>query len=280
MRQPTLKPTRARTASAAAALAAAALAALALTGAGCGRRDAARTPAGAASPATGKAGRTREAPPIREAAAAHILITYKDSADRPPGVTRTREEAKELAYRVAALARQPGADFEALARKYSDDPQAQKSGGYIGIFREGTLTLPFEQQVFALQVGEVSNVVETDYGFHIIMRLPVRRVHAHHILISWRGAERASAAVTRTKPQAIALADEVRIQAARPGADLCKLARQFSDDAQNSANCGDLGIVEPGRLPPQVDAELFHLHDGQVSPVVETTFGLHIFWRE
>jgi len=216
----------------------------------------------------------------REAAASHILIMYKDSLGHLPGITRTRDEARERAYTVAAIARQPGSDFEALARKYSDDPLAQTSGGYIGIFREGALTLPFEKQVFALQVGEVSNVVETDYGFHIIKRMPVQRVHAHHILIAWRGAERASAAVTRTRPQAVALAEEVRLQAARPGADLCKLARQFSDDAQNSANCGDLGIVEPGRLPPQVDAELFHIHRGQVSPVVETPFGLHIFWRE
>jgi peptidyl-prolyl cis-trans isomerase SurA len=256
--------------------------------AGCGRNSSA--PRSGAPPAStvasssssaarsAQASSTQHAP--REAAASHILIMYKNSLDHLPGITRTREEARELAYKVAAVARQPGADFEALARQYSDDPTAQQSGGYIGIFREGSLALAFEQQVFALQVGEVSNIVETDYGFHIIKRMPVQRVHAHHILIAWRGAERASAAVTRTRPQAAALAEEVRVQAARPGADLCKLARQFSDDTQNSADCGDLGIVEPGQLPPEADAEIFHLHAGQVSPVVETPYGLHIFWRE
>jgi hypothetical protein len=241
----------------------------AVIAAGCGRKSAAPNPPAAAKPGS----------PPREAAASHILIMYRDSLGHLPGITRTREEARELAYNVAAIARQPGADFEALARKYSDDPAAQQSGGYIGIFREGSLALPFEQQVFALQVGEVGNIVETDYGFHIIKRMPVQRAHAHHILIAWRGAERASAAVTRTRPQAVALAAEVRLQAERPGADLCKLARQFSDDAENSANCGDLGIVEPGLLPPQADAEIFHLKPGQISPIVETPFGLHLFGR-
>jgi parvulin-like peptidyl-prolyl isomerase len=214
-----------------------------------------------------------------EAAASHILIMHRDSAGAPPEITRSRDEAKELAHRVAFLANERGADFAELARKYSDDRRSAENGGYLGIFRRGDMVLPFDVTVFRLPIGRISGVVETDYGFHIIKRLPVQRVLAAHILIAWKGAKQASAAVTRTREQARLLAEDIRRQAAAPDADLCLLARRFSDDPNNRTRCGDLGVVQPGYLPEALDAVLFRLRPGEVSTVVESEFGYHVIWQ-
>ncbi len=261
-------------------LAAVVAALAALTLAGCGRDR----QSGASRADTTATARPRPIPWDTtggvEAAASHILVWYRGCTGAPDTVTRTRVEAEERARRIAVLAREPGADFAALARRYSDDPAAGRTGGYLGIVGHRELTLPFEVVLFRLREGMVSQVVETDYGWHVIKREPVLRARAHHILVAWQGATSATEAVTRTKEQARSLAEEVRLRAAAPGADLCALARRFSDDAGNSADCGDLGVVVPGWLPRDFEEELFRLRPGRISPVVETAFGFHVVWRD
>ena len=250
---------------------------------GCGRdrRSPAPAPPAPAGKTAEKASRARpDTTGGVEAAAAHILIQYRGCEEAAAGVTRSREEAEDLARRVAVLAGQPGADFGALARRGSDDPAARRTSGYLGIIRRGRLDLSFETTLFGLKPGRVGGVVETPFGWHVVKRLPVRRVHAHHILIAWRGAERATQAVTRTKEQARALAEEVRLQALAAGADRCRLAQQFSDDPDNAPDCGDLGILVPGFLPPALDEALLRLRAGEVSPAVESGFGFHLIWIE
>jgi len=103
----------------------------------------------------------------KEIAASHILISYK-GAERSEA-TRTKEEARALAEEVLAKARAEGADFAALAREYSDGPTAEK-GGDLGTFGRGKMAQAFEEAAFKLKVGEISDVVETPFGFHIIKR--------------------------------------------------------------------------------------------------------------
>ena len=64
-----------------------------------------------------------------------------------------------------------GADFAAIAREASEDGSAQR-GGDLGEFGRGMMVPPFEEAVFGLQANGVSEVVETDFGFHVIQRLP------------------------------------------------------------------------------------------------------------
>ena len=103
-----------------------------------------------------------------EIAASHILISYQ-GAERS-SATRTKEEAKKLAEEVLAKAKAPGADFAALAREYSDEPGARERGGDLGAFKKGAMAKPFEEAAFQLKVGEISGVIETPSGFHIIKR--------------------------------------------------------------------------------------------------------------
>ncbi len=105
-----------------------------------------------------------------EIKAHHILIGYKD-ANR--SVKRTKEEARKLAEELAKKAK-GGADFEQLAVQYSDEPGAKNKKGDLGYFTWGRMVPPFQEAAWALKVGEISDPVETRYGFHII-RLDDRR---------------------------------------------------------------------------------------------------------
>jgi parvulin-like peptidyl-prolyl isomerase len=220
------------------------------------------------------------APAVEEAAASHILVAWAGCRDCPPAVTRTREEALARARQIAVLLRTGRGEFGELARKYSDDVTVSRNEGYLGAFRRGDMDPLFEVTVFNLTPGSVSEPIETDYGWHIVRREEVRRAHAHHILIAWRDAAKAAAGVTRDREEARKAADALRREAVVPGADLCKLAQDFSDDPHSRLDCGDLGWLEPGVMEKAVDAVLFDLPAGEVSPVIETAYGFHVFWRE
>ncbi len=93
--------------------------------------------------------------------ARHILIKVPGDAG-----TEVRAEKKKKAEEILALVRQ-GGDFEALAREYSEGP-SRLNGGDLGFFSKGAMVEAFDQAVFQLGVGEISGVVETVFGYHII----------------------------------------------------------------------------------------------------------------
>ena len=103
-------------------------------------------------------------------AASHILVAYQGATRASPKITRTKQEAAAEAAKLAALAKAPGADFEALAREHSDDLGSGRNGGRLGTFAREGMTRKFSDAAFALTVGQVSDVVETEFGFHVIKR--------------------------------------------------------------------------------------------------------------
>ncbi|MGB1167206.1 MAG: peptidylprolyl isomerase [Flavobacteriaceae bacterium] len=98
--------------------------------------------------------------------ASHILIAFEGATRAPSTVTRSKAEAQREANRVLRLARRSGADFEGLARKYSDGPTKTR-GGDLGFFQEGQMAVPFFDFVNENRVGRIG-LVETEFGFHII----------------------------------------------------------------------------------------------------------------
>jgi len=95
--------------------------------------------------------------------ASHILIATSKNA--PPA---EKAKAKAKAEEILNQIRKNPKQFEELASKYSQDPESAKKGGDLGSFGRGMMVKPFDDAVFSMKVNEISNIVESDFGYHII----------------------------------------------------------------------------------------------------------------
>ncbi|MEC7520250.1 MAG: peptidylprolyl isomerase [Myxococcota bacterium] len=105
----------------------------------------------------------------REIGARHILVSYVGATRAGADVQRTEQEARELAGRIAASAQGDPSRWEQLHEEYSDEPNGPP-GGDLGVFPRGQMVPAFERAAFRLDVGQVSDPVESEFGFHVIQR--------------------------------------------------------------------------------------------------------------
>ena len=103
---------------------------------------------------------------IDEVEASHILIKTTDDNNQPLPEDK-QKEAKKRAEKVLKEVK-AGGDFAELAKKYSEDPGSGAEGGQLGMFGKGEMVPEFEKAAFSMKVGEVSDLVKTDFGYHII----------------------------------------------------------------------------------------------------------------
>lgn len=101
--------------------------------------------------------------------ASHILIAVPADAD-----AATQAAAEKKAAALTAQAKQPGADFAALAKANSEDPGSKDSGGDLGLVEQGAMVKPFEDALFSMQPGEVRGPVKTDFGYHVLQLREVK----------------------------------------------------------------------------------------------------------
>jgi hypothetical protein len=175
-----------------------------------------------------------------ELAAAHCLIQYQGALRAPVEITRTKDEALKLAEDVSRRAKK-GEDFAGLAREYSDDPTNSQRGGDLGVFQAGRMIPAFSKAVQALEVGQISDPIETDFGYHVIVRKNVEKITVQHILIQYKGAMKAPETVTRTKEEAQALCRSLHERLGK-GEAFAALAAEHTDDPMSKP--------QGGRLPP------------------------------
>ena len=161
-----------------------------------------------------------------------------------------------------------GADFAALARKYSEDEGSKGSGGDLNFFGRGSMVKPFEDAAFALAPGQISDLVQTDYGFHVIKVLE-KRAAGQRPLAEVRDqiAEQLKGQLAQSRAQDLSTALAARIKSP---ADLDAAARE------NGLTVKETGFFQRSDLLPefgptsQVAAEAFELKDGAVSDAVRT----------
>ncbi|MBN1278328.1 MAG: peptidylprolyl isomerase [Chlorobium sp.] len=142
-----------------------------------------------------------------------------------PGVhAESRASSREIIEKIQSELK-AGGDFAALAKKYSQDPGSAPLGGDLGYVQRGELIQSFEDAAYALKEGQISGVVETRYGFHIIQLLnrEMNTLHVRHILIAF---DRSKTDVDGT----IALLRSIRFDVLSGKVTFADMARRHSDD--------------------------------------------------
>jgi len=206
----------------------------------------------------------RDSLPPQQAAykLSHILLQIKPSQKALDSLRSLTEDVRQKAL--------AGADFATLAQTYSQDPTS-KNGGDLGFFGRGELDSTFEKVAFSLAPGEISGVVKTQFGFHIIKTEERKgdQVHVRHILILGNPSASDEQLVQR-------LADSL-YQLLNNGADFAALAKEFSNDAGSQKLGGDLGWVPVVNLEPVFQQALGNLKPGEITPPFKSPYGIHIF---
>ena len=177
---------------------------------------------------------------------------------------------------AAVLAANPDA-FDELARKHSIDRGSADRGGAMGWMTAGRYPWLFEEAAYQLQPGQISEPVNSGFGYHIIkvdQRRPTRgEVNASHILLMTRGLNAADATAKKTR------IDSIYREAVKPGANFEDLARRFSEDTGSAVNGGNLGWFGSGVMVAEFDSVAFAIPDGAISEPFATQFGYHIIKR-
>lgn len=192
----------------------------------------------------------------------HILISIQPEEE---AVEQAREKADSLFNLLLT-----GAEFEQLAMENSDDRATGNKGGLLGTTQRGDLVPEYESVAFDLNEGEISEPIQSRFGFHII-RLNWRRgekINTSHILISLRATDEDA---KRAEDLAKALKQRVD-----NGDDFARLAEEFSDDEETASQGGDLGWFDKQQLRPEYARVVLALDSGQVSDPFRSQLGYQL----
>ncbi len=199
---------------------------------------------------------------------AHILVRVPEEA-RPEQLARQRTRAEEAVKRLKA-----GADFAQVAATYSDAPDALE-GGNLGWRGQERLPEMFAEAVAQMRSGDISPIMRSPAGFHILKvngqrgagaAYMVEQNHVRHILV--RVTE--VVAEDEAKRKLVALRERIV-----NGTGFGDLARLSSDDG-SAARGGDLGWIYPGDTVPEFERAVKELKPMEVSQPIRTQFGWHL----
>ena len=199
---------------------------------------------------------------------AHILLRAPESVT-PEQLAKLRQRGEQALARARA-----GENFAELTAVFSDAPDALQ-GGEIGWRKLDRLPQLYAEAAARLQAGGVSDLLRSSAGFHIVKLLDKRggnapasvmQTNARHILI--RVNEVVAEAEARHRLETV----RERIV---NGVDFAEQARLFSQDG-SAAKGGDLGWLNPGDTVPDFERAMDALKPGELSPVIQSPFGMHL----
>jgi peptidyl-prolyl cis-trans isomerase SurA len=213
----------------------------------------------------------KERPAARgEYQVAHILVRVPEQAN-PERVEAARARAQKALDEARA-----GADFASLAASYSDAPDALQ-GGALGWRSHDRLPELFSATLAAMQPGEVSEILRSPAGFHVLRLLArrgaaleggaVAQTRLRHILI--RAGE------SMSEGEALRRLRDLRARIVSGAADFGEMARAYSGDV-TAARGGELDWIYPGDTVPDFERAYRELKIGEVSQPVRTPFGYHL----
>ena len=190
----------------------------------------------------------------------HIFVEPTASTEQQDKI---RPQAEAVLERIRS-----GENFAALAKEYSQDPGSASQGGDLGFFGRGTMVPAFEDVAFGLKVGEVSGLVQSQFGFHIIRveEISGDQVRARHILFLLQKDEKAG------QQKAMALYQQIQ-----DGADFAELAREHSDYEETASRGGLLNNYPKAELPAEFADVVRALKPGEVSLPVKMEGGWNLF---
>ncbi|MEZ4779183.1 MAG: peptidylprolyl isomerase [Flavobacteriaceae bacterium] len=208
---------------------------------------------------------------LEEIEASHILVMCNWDAFAQDTLAAYN---KIKALRERAL---KGEDFNVLAKKNSEEPGSNEREGKLGYFSAFNMVYPFETEAYKTPVGGISNIVRTQFGYHVIKvtdrRLKFPPVTVSHIMIS-------------TSKDTNAIKAKERINEIygllKQGESFEELAKKYSDDKATGINGGMMKPFTKGQLkaPPFEDAAYALKTNGEISKPVQTRFGWHIIRLE
>lgn len=207
----------------------------------------------------------------REVDVSHIMV----EKGRTP-----EERDSQMAFldslRSAILA---GEDFAEVARKHSIDKSAVRNGGHMGWLVIDRVPYSFEKVAYGTSVGEISEVMETPFGYHIIRveaeREAAGEVLAQHILKLTQGRSTDEAMAVKSAIDSI----YASLVSQGDSVDFSDVARRESEDPGSAANGGMLPWFGRGRMVPEFENVAFSLQDGEISTPFKTSYGYHIIKR-
>ena len=171
-----------------------------------------------------------------------------------------------------------GKDFAELARKYSDDPGSAAQGGDLGFVKRGVFYPEFEEAAFKLNVGQISGIVESPVGFHIIQLIEKRgeSIKTRHILIKIKADENSD---LRT----IDFLTELRDSVLKGNGTFQDYAKKYSEDKETAPFGGELGTYYINQLDKSLLDAIGKLKEGDISypkrlEYAQGTYGYHIVW--
>lgn len=168
--------------------------------------------------------------------------------------------------------------FMDLAPKTSDDPSVLENKGDLNYFSTFDMVYPFESAAYNTKVGDISPVVRTKFGYHIL-KIYDRRANRGEVAVSHIMAKFPKNASDQDKANAKLKIEEL-YNKIKAGASFEDMAKQFSDDKQSGERGGQLPSFKSGRWPKSFEDAAFNLKaNGDISEPVMTQYGWHIIKR-
>ena len=214
--------------------------------------------------------------------------TYKDSLPTIPLKAKIRhclikvkpsEYSKETSLQTLKNIKtkiEQGDSFSELAKEFSEDPGSKSNGGDLGWVTRGSLVKSFETAAFTSPLNQITDPVETEFGFHLIETLEKKgeKILVRHILNIPEKTEEDNLLFYN-------FAKDLKQDSIKTLNDFVFYANKYSEDEKTNKMGGDLGWVDPNNFSiPEIGLAIKYIKIGECSPPINSSLGYHLIWVE